>query len=365
MSLENAIPQSTFAALGIDALGIVRAQTLEHSHRAYQMAVLGNMPSGLEYLERHVPLKRTVDELLPNCKTLIVCAFALPKIQRTDAIQLARFCALGDYHQVIRQRLEMLCLQLQNDGDFKYRICIDSAPLLERAWAVLAGLGVLGQNRLLIHPELGSHILLGTVLCDKDFWSKRHALNFKCESPQTVDAQASDSENAHCDALYPGRLCAPTNSCNACIRACPTAALSSDGYDVKRCLAYWSTQDKQGIPENFAKAMGSCLWGCDICQNACPHNANRPATSYTKSILEQLSLAEILESSSKQLQKKLAQSPLNHARPYAIQRNACIVIGNMGLKNYLPQLKHLADKSPCDWLRNAAQHNINLLRISK
>ena len=139
-----------------------------------------------------------------------------------------------------------------------------------------------------------------------------------------------------------------------CVASCPTGALSESGYDVSRCLSYWSTQHRGLVPEEMDRAMGARLWGCDSCQTNCPWVRRAAPRPVGTTPLSELTLGDILTSSGKQLQKHLAQSPLGDAHPSMVVRNACIVVANTGNDAYRGELERLAQNHATDWVRHTA-----------
>ena len=139
-----------------------------------------------------------------------------------------------------------------------------------------------------------------------------------------------------------------------CVASCPTGALSESGYDISRCLSYWSTQHRGLVPEEMARAMGARLWGCDSCQTNCPWVRRAAPRPVGTTPLSELTLGDILTSSGKQLQKHLAQSPLGDAHPSMVVRNACIVVANTGNDAYRGELERLAQNHATDWVRHTA-----------
>ena len=158
---------------------------------------------------------------------------------------LSQLCVAEDYHRVIRKLLKKLATELQCHTN--YKIQVDSPNLDERQLAVRAGLGYIGRNGLVISPEYGTRFNIGLLLTNI-----------------TMDAHKAPTITDSCP-----------NNCNKCIASCPSGALSASGdYDVTRCISYL-TQKSEITPEE-AKLMGHHLYGCDVCQNACPKNKKQP-----------------------------------------------------------------------------------------
>ena len=432
------------ASVGIDAVGLARVgESL--TYRSFDGIALQSVPN-LAYLARNASCRSHFDGLGvgDRPKTIVSCAVALDEMPDCAiAGGFARYCVCGDYHKVLRERLARLCDFLSDSIQLgAWRICIDTAPILEREWAVRAGMGHIGFNRMVIHPTLGSHIMLGEVLVEADLMPYRDIL--ACETKPIVRTQMNDrtesienvESNEAIELIVPSesivksesnkkreliedvesneaiesiapresmakiesnerielieevesieeresivriggeqnsefednieeylRYCTPgcmrccKRGWRRCVASCPTGALSESGYDVSRCLSYWSTQHRGLVPEEMARAMGARLWGCDSCQTNCPWVRRAAPRPVGTTPLSELTLGDILTSSGKQLQKHLAQSPLGDAHPSMVVRNACIVVANTGNDAYRGELERLAQNHATDWVRHTA-----------
>ena len=426
------------ASVGIDAVGLARVgESL--TYRSLDGIALQSVPN-LAYLARNASCRSHFDGLGvgDRPKTIVSCAVALDEMPDCAiAGGFARYCVCGDYHKVLRERLARLCDFLSDSIQLgAWRICIDTAPILEREWAVRAGMGHIGFNRMVIHPTLGSHIMLGEVLVEADLMPYRDIL--ACETKPIVRTQMNDrtesienvesiapsesivksesnkkreliedvESNEAIESIAPResmakiesnerieliekvesieeresivriggeqnsefednieeylRYCTPgcmrccKRGWRRCVASCPTGALSESGYDVSRCLSYWSTQHRGLVPEEMARAMGARLWGCDSCQTNCPWVRRAAPRPVGTTPLSELTLGDILTSSGKQLQKHLAQSPLGDAHPSMVVRNACIVVANTGNDAYRGELERLAQNHATDWVRHTA-----------
>ncbi len=438
------------ASVGIDAVGLARVSE-SLTYRSLDGIALQSVPN-LAYLARNASCRSHFDGLGvgDRPKTIVSCAVALDEMPDCAiAGGFARYCVCGDYHKVLRERLTRLCDFLSDSIQLgAWRICIDTAPILEREWAVRAGMGHIGFNRMVIHPTLGSHIMLGEVLVEADLMPYRDIL--ACETKPIVRTQRNDrtelieniesieknesiekresiekveliapseliekvESNASSELIVQNesnekselikkvesnasselieknesnekrewivrigseqnsvfeedteeylRYCTPgcmrccKRGSRRCVASCPTGALSESGYDVSRCLSYWSTQHRGKVPEEMARAMGARLWGCDSCQTNCPWVRRAAPRPVGTTPLSELTLGDILTSSGKQIQKRLAQSPLGDAHPSMIVRNACIVVANTGNDAYRGELERLAQNHATDWVRHTA-----------
>jgi epoxyqueuosine reductase len=160
--------------------------------------------------------------------------------------RVARYAQGRDYHTVIKKRLHKLCDELrERHPDDQFRAFVDTAPVMERDLALRAGLGWIGKHTLLINPRVGSHLLLGGVLT---------TLPFERPAP----------EPDHCGA------------CTRCIDACPTSAITPYSVDARRCISYLTIEHRSEIDPDLANKTDDWIFGCDICQDVCPHNSPRP-----------------------------------------------------------------------------------------
>ncbi len=361
------------ASLPIDAVGLAAAgPSLTFRHLD---ARLSSLPPNLAYLGRNARCREYLDGLCPTAsgrpKTVISCLAALDEMPPCAiANGFARYCVCGDYHKVLRDRLERLRDFLSTRIDLgAHRICVDTAPLLEREWAVRAGLGRIGFNRMLIHPAFGSHVMLGEILAENDLMIYRDILrhNSGVESvqskPKNNVQNAIIEENTEDYAAFctPGQIgcCAPER--RRCALACPTGALSEAGWDASLCLSYWTTQHRGMIPDDMARAMGCRLWGCDACQNACPHACRAPKRPVGATPLADLTFGEIFSLSGKALSRRLADTPLGDAAPAMAVRNACIVLANDRNAAYNACLVRVAQNHPTDWVRETARKALRIL----
>lgn len=201
----------------------------------------------LQYMANHFDLRTDPTKLVPGAKSVIVLMHNyFPKEKQIDpkAPKLARYAYGEDYHHILKHKLkDLLFFIQQNIGDVDGRCFVDSAPVLERDWAKRAGLGWTGKNTLLIRPGVGSYFFLAELILD-------------------LPLVADDPIRDHC------------GTCRRCIDACPTEAISPEGYllDAAKCISYLTIELREQIPEAFAGKMAGWAFGCDICQEVCPWN---------------------------------------------------------------------------------------------
>ena len=235
--------QAAAKELGFDAIGFASCdppQGAAFLHKWLKKGYHGTM----SYMARHADVREDVSRLLPGANTVVALAMnyyqPLPQ-----GPKIARYALGRDYHKVLRARLRRLCEAL--DG-YENRVCVDSAPILEREFAHRAGLGWFGKNTMLIDTKRGSWFFIGIVLT-------------------TARITPSTPSEGSC------------GTCKKCIEACPTRAIvREDGrwqVDARRCVSYLTIEHKGEVTSDLAKNMDGWLFGCDVCQEVCPFNEAR------------------------------------------------------------------------------------------
>lgn len=261
--------------------------------------------------------------------------------------RVARYTWPGtDYHDVIHPKLKRICRAIDAAcPDAKSRGIVDTAPLMEREVAQLAGLGWRGKNTLLLNRSLGSYFFLACVLID---------VPLPIDSPHAAD---------HC------------GTCTACLDACPTDAfVSAHVLDASRCISYLTIENRGEIPEPLRAGIGDWLFGCDVCQEVCPWNRKptRAAMSAgggpnTDWLLEpdsprgRMELASLFSLDEEAFRERFRKSPMWRTRRRGLLRNAAIVLGNIGGSESLDALA-VARRDPEAIVREAAQWAVQRIR---
>ncbi|OQA01872.1 MAG: Epoxyqueuosine reductase [Planctomycetes bacterium ADurb.Bin401] len=186
---------------------------------------------------------------LPDAKSVICVAinYKPAKPISQNPVQIALFALYPDYHIFIKEKLQLLAdFLMSKDSNFKYKIRVDSLPFAERLFAIRAGLGFIGKNRLLTNAKYGSFLLLGEIITNMELQPDNH-----------VEQQAC-------------------GDCRKCIESCPTKAICDNGFDASKCISYL-TMKKGDVDDELKSKMGTHLFGCDECLRACPYNDKSPA----------------------------------------------------------------------------------------
>jgi epoxyqueuosine reductase len=235
-----------------------------------------------------------------------------------DAGWISRYAWGEDYHDVMRTLLERLRERLLAEaGPFESRAYVDTGPIAEKAWAAAAGLGALGKNTCLLHPEHGSWLFLGELVTDLDL---------------AADAPVPD-------------MC---GSCTACLDACPTQAFPAPYVlDATRCISYLTIELKGAVPEPLREGMGRHVFGCDVCQDVCPWNRKRRRTGAPAFEPRPGTLApdfdELARLDTAAFGLRFRRSPLKRAKRRGLLRNVAVAIGNAGRAEQRPLLERLAE----------------------
>ncbi|MCS6789683.1 MAG: tRNA epoxyqueuosine(34) reductase QueG [Bacteroidia bacterium] len=246
LALTQAV-RSLARGLGFDACGIAPVFSLEEAppnspaalaYQRYLRWIEEGKHADMHYLAENPKLRSTPESLLPQGKSLVFVLQSYFHTKRAVSV-IAQYAWGKDYHTSIRRRLQIIADYLMRHGA-QARPFVDSAPILEKAWAVEAGLGWIGKNTLLIHPKLGTYTFIGGVITTAELLP---------------------------DEPFQESLC---GTCQRCIEACPTGALTPYQIDARRCIAYW-TIEAPSLSEN-APSTGKWVFGCDICQQVCPWN---------------------------------------------------------------------------------------------
>lgn len=289
--------------LGFEACGFARAERVSEDVIAcYNKWLADGKNDCMDYASRYSNVRFDPRELLQGAKTVISVALGYYP-QTKQPINAPRFSyyAYGeDYHDVVRTRLFNLAAYIKEITGEDSRVCVDTAPILEKYWAQQAGIGMLGRNRLLIIPGKGSFFFLGELVT---------TLDITPDTPCTLTC----------------------GNCNRCVEACPGGALNSEGgLDARRCLSCQLIERRSELPQWVAKVAGNRVYGCDECQLCCPHNASALPSSVEEFVPSREFLDITFNSLSKMtpddFRRIFHHSAVRRAKLEGLQRNVQLVM---------------------------------------
>lgn len=231
--------------LGFLSCGISKAEFLEEEAPHLENYLKKNMNGEMAYLENHFDKRLDPTLLVPGSKSVIsvLMNYSPREVQREDTYKISKYAYGTDYHFVIKDKLKDLMHFISEEiGEVHGRAFVDSAPVLDKAWAAKSGLGWIGKHSLLLTKQVGSFYFVAELIVD---------LELQYDSPVTD----------HC------------GSCTACIDACPTGAIVADRVvDGSKCISYFTIELKNEIPISEKGKFDDWIFGCDICQDVCPWN---------------------------------------------------------------------------------------------
>ncbi len=295
---------------GFDRCGIARAEPLARG--AYLRTWLDAGRAGsMEYMHRHLNVRLDPSHLLDGAKSVIVVASLhhnrAPEVtdERGEPRGRVAMYAWGsDYHKVVKKKLHAMADRLRDEvpGDHEFRACVDTAPLVEREAAAAAGVGWIGKNTLVLDHELGSYFFLGALIT-------------------TLELEPDEPLPDRC------------GTCTACLTACPTGAFPAPyEMDASRCISYLTIEHRGEIPADLQASMGDWVFGCDVCQEVCPHNRRAPITIEPKFAIRTPGptplLDEILAWSEEDYREQMRGSAAKRAKLEMWKRNARIAKDN-------------------------------------
>ncbi len=320
--VKNEMDASSFSHYGLTPL------EKPLSMDVYREWIAEGHHGSMQYLADHADIKAEPRRLAPRAVSALVVAksyFPHPystEESRIPSLRTALYAQGEDYHFRFKAELEAVAEKLRARFTEDEFLCFtDSAPILERDLAYRAGLGWIGKNTCLIHPDKGSLFFIGQILTSRSTTQENTPIKDFC------------------------------GTCDRCIRACPTGAIVEPRKLVAtKCIAYWTIEAPTAAPVGLRTKFGDWFFGCDICQTVCPWNEK----AYGKDLLRSLSreqappdsedLKWILNSSNNELARAFQRSPLIRARARGLKRNAIQIIGQLKILDLRPEVEsHLDD----------------------
>lgn len=322
-------------ALGFPLVGVCAAKVPGGLARFHEWLAAG-YAGEMRFLADRAAAYEHPSAVLAGVQSIVMLALPYrtqpPQPEQSGEGRVSRYAwGTDDYHDVIHSRLKQLAATLKDlSPGAEVRGVVDTAPLLEREFAQLAGLGWIGKNTLVLNKSWGSWFFLAALLTD---------VELAYDAPHATD---------HC------------GTCTACLDACPTDAfVGPQVLDASRCISYLTIELRNPIPRDLRPGVGSWLFGCDVCQDVCPWNTKAPTTSEPAfqplADSNPLALVELFALDDEAFRQRFRRTPLWRSKRRGILRNAAIVLGNQRDLAALPALvQGLNDSEPlirgaCAW----------------
>ncbi|MEW4569067.1 tRNA epoxyqueuosine(34) reductase QueG [Tautonia sp. JC769] len=298
-------------ALGFDLVGIAPAVS-PPGFGSFLDWLAGGNAAGMTYMHTHAEARRHPESALEGVRSVVMVGLSYkpgtpdpPSTLRTGKV--ARYARGRDYHKVLWKRLGRLKGHVEAAWpESRSRAVADTAPLLERDYARLAGLGWIAKNTMLIHRQIGSYTVLGALLTD---------LDLEPDAPH---------ESTHC------------GTCTRCLDACPTDAFSAPGrLDARKCISYWTIEHRGPLPDEAEGRLHDWLFGCDICQEVCPWNRKSPPGTDPELAADPrrvaVDLVELLRSDDATIAALIRGSAMTRAKRSGLLRNAASLLESRGV----------------------------------
>lgn len=300
------------AAIGFDDCRIAAVRGPAPHAADFQQWLARGEHGDMAYMAKTPSRRADPREVLPGIRSVVVVALnyfknagesASPSTAAPARGRIARYAWGDDYHDVMDAKLRDLAAALEEMGGTQ-RLYVDTGPVLERDWAAAAGLGWNGKSTVQIHTGLGTWTFLGEVLT-------------------TLELAPDPYSHDRC-----GR-------CTRCIDACPTRAITAPHHvDARRCISYLTIEHKGTIPQEFRRAIGDRIYGCDECLDVCPWNRfakeSRESAFAARPFVHQWPLRDFLSLTDEEFRTLFRHSPIRRIKRPAFLRNVCIALGNVG-----------------------------------
>ena len=311
-------------ALGFALAGVASVEPSRYERQLRDWLAAGKHGE-MGYLARHTTERLDPREMVPGVRSIICVAdryhdgadaVDAPTVGDGPRGRIARYARGDDYHLVMKKRLHRLADELAAQFPAEtFRACVDTAPVLEREIAQRAGLGAVGKHTLMIEPAVGSWLLLGELMTTL--------------------------------VLTPSEPCAedPCGTCTRCIDACPTDAITPWSVDATRCISYLTIEHRSAIDQSLHDGMGDWIFGCDVCQEVCPHNqpTDRSRAAETNPAYvarhNDFDLLEVLGWDADARSAAFTGSAMKRAKLSMMKRNAIIAAGNALKRGSEPELR--------------------------
>ncbi len=295
--------KSAASSLGFNYCGISKAEFLEEEAPKLEEWLTRSYQGKMHYLENHFDKRLDPTKLVEHARSVVSLVynyFPQEDLVSDDRLKIAKYAYGEDYHFVIREKLNELLTRMRAEiGDIQGRAFVDSAPVMERAWAQRSGAGWIGKNSLLLNRNMGSFFFLAELIIDLEL-------------------------------EYDGPVKDYCGSCTACMDACPTEAISEPYVvDGSKCISYFTIELKDALPTHLKGKFDNWIFGCDICQDVCPWNRfarpHEESRFQPSAEMKQLDSRAWREISEETFQVVFGRSPLQRTGFKGMQRNVAFV----------------------------------------
>uniref|UniRef100_A0A832DF37 tRNA epoxyqueuosine(34) reductase QueG n=1 Tax=Ignavibacterium album TaxID=591197 RepID=A0A832DF37_9BACT len=298
--ITNDIVVSKAKAIGFDLVGFAKAEILEDEIEKLNLWLEKKFQADMSYMERNIIKRKNPKEILPDAKSIISLGLIyntpFTHSGKNNVGKISRYAWGKDYHLIIWDLLDKLETELKEiDPQFNSISYVDTGPVMDKVWAVKAGLGWMGKHTNVINRDVGSWFFIANVICNYEFDYSENIPDF-------------------------------CGDCTACIDACPTDAIVQPYLvDSNKCISYQTIENKNDIPSELKGKFENWLFGCDICQEVCPWNTKFSVTTLLKDFYPrhtELTYSEIMEMDDNTFKQKFADSPVKRTKLSGLKRNA-------------------------------------------
>ncbi len=305
MKITNNLVIELAKNLGFDLVGFAPANLLTKGHNNLLKWLGNGYQAGMKYMENNLEKRKNVKEILSDAKSVISLGMnyhtGFEYREKSNYGKVSKYAWGKDYHLVVWDRLEKLIGELKNiDPSFEAKSYVDTGPVMDKAWALKAGIGWMGKHTNVINRNYGSWFFIANIINNYEF-------------------------------IYSTPVQDYCGSCTACIDACPTNAIVQEYIvDSNRCISYLTIENKGEIPQEFKGKFENWLFGCDICQDVCPWNNKFSQITQIEDFQpqhgnEQISLSEVKEMGEETFRERFNNSPIKRAKLNGLKRNAAFL----------------------------------------
>jgi epoxyqueuosine reductase len=304
MKITNEIVIEKVKQIGFDLVGFAKAEELTEETSNLEKWLEANYHGDMEYMQRNFEKRKDVSKILPEAKSVISLGMNYytdeQYTNQKEKGKISRYAWGKDYHLIIWEKLEQLENELKKiDPLFESKSYVDTGPVMDKVWALRAGLGWQGKHTNVINKEIGSWFFIANLITNYEFEYSSVILD-------------------HC------------GSCTACIEACPTNAIVDEYIlDSTKCISYLTIENKKEIPNEFKNEFYNWIFGCDICQDVCPWNIKFSEVTKNLEFLpkyKEIKLTEVINMNEEEFSERFSESPVKRTKLKGLKRNAKFII---------------------------------------